>query len=653
MQSIVKHIRQSLSWKLSLGILLMAIPIFMLALGILFVQSRNNVKREATKHAASVVNTQMQRINRYMNIVQTATDIISTDIINNLQPDSLLAYSNYVVALNGHIDGCSISLEPETFPKYGRYFSIYTVRERRQLGASAEMGASAGMSDTVSTVIEEEYEYFDKIWYKQPKHEGKACWAVYYDEGDSLELTLDGMIASYSKPLYRADQSFIGIISTDLSLIRLSKAITTETPYAGSYFFMTGDEGRYYLHPDSTQLFTKTIFSDADPDKNADIIALGHQMTTGQQGSMSVRFDGEPCIVSYRPIPGTSWSLALVCPERTILHNYNLLAYIVSALLIIGLLLILFFSSFTVAHAIRPLYKLAGKLQRIADGHYDERIEHTHHQDVVGRLQNSFAAMQESLNHHVSGIQQMNAETTRRNEELVLASELAKESNRQKSLFIQNVSHQVRTPLNIIMGFSQVLKENKAVMPEEEAKSITDMMRHNAQMLNRMVLMLFDSSARGTTEELYANRHEEVFCNDLARECIDETLKHYPDLTIKFSTDVPDDFHLHTSHIYLMRSVRELLYNATKYSDGQNIVIRIDKTQNTVRFVVEDTGPGIAEEDVSRLFEMFTKVNDLSEGLGLGLALAKRHVTNFGGDLTLDTTYKAGCRFVIELPIGE
>ena len=637
MRSIVKHIRQSLSWKLSLGILLMAIPIFMLALGILFVQSRNNVKREATKHAASVVSTTMQRINRYMNIVETATNLTALDVVKNLQPDSLLTYSNYVVALNGHIDGCSISLEPETFPQYGRYFSVYTVRE----------------PDTVSTVIEEEYEYFEKIWYKQPMHEGKACWAVYYDEGDSLELTLDGMIASYSKPLYREDKRFVGIISTDLSLIRLSKAITTETPYADSYFFMTGDEGRYYLHPDSAQLFTKTIFSDADPDKNADIFALGHQMTTGQQGSMSVKINGEPYIVSYQPVPGTNWSLALASPERTILHNYNLLAYIVSALLVIGLLLILIFSSFTVTHAIRPLNKLAGKLQRIANGHYDETIEHTRHHDVVGRLQNSFAVMQESLNHHVSDIQQMNIEAERRNEELVRTSELAKEANRQKSLFIQNVSHQVRTPLNIIMGFSQVLKENKSLMPEEEAKGITDMMRHNALMLNRMVLMLFDSSARGTTEELYANRHEEVLCNDLARECIDETLRHYAELKISLYTDVPDDFHIHSSHLYVMRSLRELLYNAAKYSDGQHIVMHVDRTEDKVRFIVEDTGPGIDEEYAPHLFEMFTKVNDLSEGLGLGLALAKRHLTHFGGDLTLDTTYKAGCRFIVVLPIGE
>ena len=129
----------------------MAIPIFMLSLGILFVQSRNKVKREATKHAASIVNTTMQRIHRYMNIAETATDLTAFDVMANLHPDSLFAYSNYVVTLNGHIDGCSISLEPETFPQYGRYFSVYTVRNRQD----------SLKWDTIITVIEEEYEYFE------------------------------------------------------------------------------------------------------------------------------------------------------------------------------------------------------------------------------------------------------------------------------------------------------------------------------------------------------------------------------------------------------------------------------------------------------------------------------------------------------------
>ena len=373
-------------------------------------------------------------------------------------------------------------------------------------------------------------------------------------------------------------------------------------------------------------------------------------MTTGKQGSMSVRVNGTRYMVCYQPIPDTPSSLALVCPEWSILQGYNRLNYIIGPLILLGLLFILLYCSVTVAHAVHPLYRLTSKLHRIAEGHYDEQIPPSRYHDVVGRLQNSFASMQESLSRHVSDIQQMHAEMEQRNEELARTSEQAREADRQKSLFIQNVSHQIRTPLNIIMGFAQVLEESNGMLPEEETKSITDMMKHNAQMLDRMVLMLSDSSIRGSMQELYANRNEVVSCNEVASECIGYTNKMFPQLPVEFVTDVPDDFSITTSHLYLMRSIRELLYNAAKYSDGQNILIRVTEMGSNVRFVVQDTGPGIEEEMAGRMFEMFTKVNDISEGLGLGLALARRHIRNLGGEMFLDLDYHDGCRFVIELP---
>ena len=632
--NIIRHIRQSLSWKLSLGILLMAIPIFALSIGFLFIHSREKVKKEATEHAASVVNTTMQHITRFMDIVETATDVNDWEATANLQPDSLLAISRSIVVLNGHIDGCSISTEPNIFPKYGRNFSAYTVRE----------------SDTITTVIEEPYEYFEKVWYKTPHLQGKPCWVVYYDESDSLSLTLDGMIASYSKPLYNDEKQFVGVISTDLSLIRLSKVITSETPYEGSYFMMTGDEGRYFLHPDTAQLFTNTIYSDANPRENADIFALGHEMTTGKTGSMSVRINGEQCLVSYQAVPGTNWSLALVSPERSILRYYNRMNYIIAPLFFIGLLLVMLFSSVTVAHAIHPLNKLTGNLHRIAQGHYDQQIPRSPTNDVVGRLQNSFAAMQDSLNNHVNEIRQMNEEASRRNEELVHTSELAKASSQQKTLFIQNVSHQIRTPLNIIMGFAQILKESKGLMPDEEAKNITDMMRHNAVLLNRMVLMLADCSARGVTQELYASKNEEVSCLEVAQESIAKARENYPDIDFRLTVDLPDDFSISANHHYLMLSVRELLINAANHSTGGYAWLRVTEYLSKIRFIVQDEGPGIPKKECERMFEMFTKVNDLSEGLGLGLALARRHIPNLGGDVFIDETYNNGCRMIIELP---
>ena len=636
MRNIVRHIRQSLSWKLSLGILLMAVPIFVLSMGILFVQSRENIRKEATEHANSVLNNTLLRIVRHMNTVKTATDINSWEIIEHLDPDSMLACSRFVVMLNGNIDGCSISMEPNVFPKYGRYFSAYTVRE----------------GDSVTTVVEEQYEYFEKVWYKEPRVRKEPCWVLYYDESDSLALTLDGMIASYSKPIYGEDKRFVGVISTDIALYHLSSIITQEKPYDDAYFMMIDEAGHYIIHPDTAMLFTHSVFSDADPKTQPDMIALGHEMTTGKVGNMHVVINGKPCLVTYQPVPNTKWSLALVCPERSVLRTYNRLNYILTPLIIIGLVLILLFCSVTVTRAIRPLDKLAKKLQLISAGHYDEHISRTNYYDVVGRLQNNFASMQESLSRYMNDIQQMNEETAHRNEELARTSELAKEADRQKTLFIQNVSHQVRTPLNIIMGFSQVLRRSRGLLPKEEIRKITDTMNHNVRLLDRMSLMLFDSSARGTTEERYAKKNDLVACNQIARDAILKTVINHGLPGIKFDTDLSDEFCIYTSYVYLMRSIREILYNSSKYSDGQHISLHVTERDSMVYYIFEDKGPGISQEEMGKMFDMFTKVSDFSEGLGLGLPLTKRHLVTLGGDLELDTDYHDGCRFIMKLPVN-
>ena len=82
-------------------------------------------------------------------------------------------------------------------------------------------------------------------------------------------------------------------------------------------------------------------------------------------------------------------------------------------------------------------------------------------------------------------------------------------------------------------------------------------------------------------------------------------------------------------------------------------MIRIKLLTGAVRFIVEDVGPGLPDDvSLDLVFKPFAKVDNLSEGLGLGLPLAKRHAQNLGGDLTLDDNYHDGCRFIIELPLN-
>lgn len=632
----LNRIRKSFSTKLSLGILLMTVTIFVVSLGVLFTQSRHIIRTEAVGRTKAVLNTTMQHIVRKLMTIENATNTCSWMIEQQFQPEQILDFTSRIVRLNPHIDGCSISAEPNMFKKYGRYFSAYTVRE----------------TDTITTVIEEEYEYFQKVWYKTPRNLESGCWVVYTDEVDSLKLTLDGMIASYGKPLYSADSSMVGIISTDLSLLRLSKVMSEVRPYPNSYFMMIDDEGRYFIHPDSTRLFTQTIFTNVDPRKQYDIIALGHEMTSGKQGQMVVNVDGAPCVVCYQPVLGTKWSLAIVCPDSDVLAGYYRMTYIVVPLLVIGLLVFLLLCHRAVTASIRPLNQLLDKTQTIASGNMEVYIPKSQRLDVIGRLQNSFATMFRYLNFHIGSVRYTTEQTKLRNEELERATRMAKEADKQKTIFIQNVSHQIRTPLNIIMGFSQVLSDaGKEKLSDEEMKSITDMMDHNSKHLKRMLQMLFDSSDTGLSEELNSQKHDLILCNDVAREAIENTNLHYPNLQISFQSELADDFCIKGNRLYLMRALRELLYNSAKYSDGQHVSLHVTPTDCNIQYIVEDTGKSITEADRETIFKFFTKVDDLTEGLGLGLPLAKRHAQNLGGDLILDTSYQEGCRFIIEVPI--
>ncbi len=633
---------KSFSTKLSITVLLLAAPIFFISLSILFLQSRYLIRSEAVGRTKSVTNTIVQRMCRNIMAIETATNTCIPFITENLQPDSILALTHSIVALNPHVDGCSISMEPNMFPKYGRYFSAYTIREQ----------------DSVITVVEEPYEYFGKGWYKTAHDQNASIWIDFFDETDSLEVALSGMIASYCCPVHNSQNQLIGIISTDLSLTRLSKAISLEKPYPHSYFMMVDSEGKFIVHPDTTLLFTHSIFEGANPRQQASLIALGHEMTKGNKGSIALDFDGEPCLVTYQPVPGTPWSLALVCPDRDIMEGYHQQTYIIVPLLIVGLLFILLLCHHSVNHAIRPLNELLVKTQTIASGNMEVYIPRSEREDAVGSLQNSFASMLQRLNFHMGSVRYTTQLAQQRYEELAEATRLAEEADRQKTTFIQNVSHQIRTPLNIIMGFAQIFS-NTTSLSKEEMKEITSTMDHNAKLLKHIVQMLFDSSDTGFYEELNSNKQDEVACNKVARKTIDYIKLHHPDVNVNFHSDIADDFCIKTNHLYLVRSLRELLNNAAKYSDGQHVRLIVtthlpdkpDNTHKNVFFIVEDKGKGIDVSQLDSMFAFFTKIDDLSEGLGLGLPLAKRHILNLGGELNIDPDYHEGCRFIIKLPL--
>ena len=637
-----------LSNKLSINIMLLAAPVFIISLGLFYLQSRYLIRKEAIERSNSILHTTVQRVSNYMRTIEVSTNANAWLLEENFRPDSLQSISQRIVQLNPHIISCSVSAIPDMFPQYGQYFSAYTVNE----------------GDTIISVIETEYEYTDKLWYKSPVTSGKAGWVEPFGEHTEDTIDHNEAVATYCRPLRSKEGKILGVVATDFSFSRMAKdIIATEHPYPDAYFILVGSNGRYFIHPDTTCLFRKTIFTDADPHQNADMIALGYQMTDGKQGMMHVDIDGQRCHVCYQPVPGSDWSLAMVCPDSEILAGYHRLAYVIVTLIFMGLLAMLWLCRRVVHQNIRPINRLLEHAQKISEGHYDEVIPRSEHKDDIAQLQNGFATMQQALQDHLGSISKTAEEIRKRNEQRALDMQLAEDTVRKKTVFIQNLSHQIRTPLNIIMGFANVLYESivsrnntKNTQDQsmiEEKKNLGDvmgMMKHNAIHLKRMILMLFDSSSTGGAEKLMNDRHDEVSCNEAARECINYTKEHFLGIKISFESELSDEVKILTNHLYLIRTIRELLYNAAKYSDGEHISLRISETTTTVCFTIEDTGSGLPDNPDDMLFKPFMKMDDLSEGLGLGLPLSKRHALSLGGDLIYDRDYKDGCRFIVEMP---
>ena len=631
----ISSIRQSLARKISLGILLGALVVFVVAIGILSAKSLQKVREESIAHAERLLEVTALRVEGIMDEVEVATHNMEKMVMNHLQPDSLLAFTERMVELNPDINSCSITTEPFFFPQYGRYFSAYSVRQ----------------DDSLITVREGEYEYFDKVWYKSAHDEGHAVWVEPYDDYNEGTLYSKDMIASYSLPLYTDSGSFIGVISTDISLPRLSLLISAEKPFPDSYSIMLGKEGNYYVHPDTSRLVKTTIFDEEDPERQPALIALGHEMIAGNKGVLNVKANGETYISLYEPIERAGWSIALICTESDIFDGYRQLSYFVIILLVIGLSLLMFYCRRAVTHFIAPVKELSAQARNIADGNYDNHMPRTTRPDIVGRLQNDFADMQNTLADHMAKLKAINEATAERNQELAKVNQEVVEAAHQKTAFLQDMTHQIRTPLNVIMGFVQVLRDDFNMIHSEEAEGIVNTMRKNAISVSRMANMLVAAAAVADGRQKAECRNRvgvEEVANKLANML---NQLHLYDVPIVVESHVDKDMQILTNRDYFEKVLNELLYNAKKYTNEGTITLRLEKGGSVVRFIVEDTGPGIPKEAHDSLFKDFRKLNDFNEGLGLGLSISQKFARMIGGNIFLDTNYTTGARFVFEVPL--
>ena len=235
--------------------------------------------------------------------------------------------------------------------------------------------------------------------------------------------------------------------------------------------------------------------------------------------------------------------------------------------------------------------------------------------------------------------------------ELRKAYNKAMESEKMKTAFIQNVTHEVRTPLNIITGFAQVIASPDLADNPEERQHISKMMQKSTRQVTVLMDEIIGLSLIDSTAQM--NKNDEPKINDMLRGLQTEYKDYVTDETeVKLETELTDDFTLKTNENMLRRILACLMENAAKYTSKGCITLRAKTENNVLKLTVEDTGSGIPAEEAERIFDRFVKLDSFKEGIGLGLPLSRRLAEQLGGNVELDTTYTGGARFIVTLGIS-
>ena len=236
-----------------------------------------------------------------------------------------------------------------------------------------------------------------------------------------------------------------------------------------------------------------------------------------------------------------------------------------------------------------------------------------------------------------------------KNQELMIANARAEESSKMKTNFIQQISHEFRTPLNILNGFTQVLTAPDMVLQKEEKADIQQRISESTERITSLVNKMLELSDANSQRVI--DRSDSIAALVIASQAA-ENAGIQQDAHIKFTlqTDAQAETVVRTNLRSATRALTLLLDNARKFTKEGEVRLAIQKQPATIDFIVEDTGIGVPAQEAEHIFDEFVQLDEYYDGTGIGLTVARSIARRLGGDIRLDTSYSGGARFVMSLP---
>lgn len=251
-------------------------------------------------------------------------------------------------------------------------------------------------------------------------------------------------------------------------------------------------------------------------------------------------------------------------------------------------------------------------------------------------------------------LQIRNEEIKKKNQELIVAKEKAEESDTLKSAFLSNMSHEIRTPLNAILGFSQLLKDDKI---SEEQKSYIEIIKKSGEQLTNIITDILDISKIETNQVKITRKRtnlkslfKEIY-QTFSIKALDRNFKFNPPSILQ-DQDIKD---IYIDSVRVHQIISNLLNNAFKFTQEGEINFGYEIKNQQLNLFVKDTGIGIEKSELTNIFDRFAQTkrgsNPKFGGTGIGLSICKGLVELMHGKIWAESTFNQGSSFYISMPL--
>ncbi|HYE80903.1 MAG TPA: sensor histidine kinase [Clostridia bacterium] len=490
------------------------------------------------------------------------------------------------------------------------------------------------MLDAKGWIPEAEYNAAQRPWYQLAITANTTVFTPVY-----LDKNKKNLVTSIALPIRLSGSE--GVLAANIPVSNITQQVKSISYGKTGFGILLDRDGMVIAHPEKQYVlqplqkvfdFTpRTLLNIQRPFPTVETVILRNR---------------KHLLVSV-PIEACDWKLLLIAPEAEFLAPvHEMLVYLFSILgIILGLMILL--GTYWGRRMSLPIEKMIHSVQRLSEGDLTEPLE------IVS--EDEFGALSEALNHmkySLSGmIKNINRESQSLHSYAKNLTDKVEEISSGVTDFVIQISHDLKTPLTLIKGYTKGIQMGVAKEPDKMEEYLSGIYTR-AEQIEDITEDILDSLY--DTRKSLILEPEELNISDFSDHLLESAKAQIENSGRYFEGSLTiEGGSLSGDRIKLIRVWNNLIANAIKYSDkGSTVQIAINQLPDELELIVRDEGIGIRAEEIDKVFEMFyrTKQRDV-KGYGIGLALSRSIIEAHGGRIHATSKYMQGSSFIVKLPL--